>query len=163
MNHEAINGPDKLSGQLGIYAIRNSAFMYLFYPTCFLVQNLSFGRNIYCAQCFNEWGHRESACTLIAWMKVYRSIPEIRFLRLTFTLKVSPKILNLANCNSCQPDMEIWEFTLGLNHVILPRLSWEDCSFVVFELTHMVIMWLQCLVKHDVILWYCISAFSGIS
>ena len=34
-----------------------------------------------------------------------------------------------------------------LTHVILPRLSWEDCSLVVLELTHMVVKWRQCLVK----------------
>ena len=35
----------------------------------------------------------------------------------------------------------------NLFHVILPRLSREDCSLVVLDLKHMVVKWRHCLVK----------------
>ena len=42
---------------------------------------------------------------------------------------------------SCKPDTNIlsWDRKSYLTHVILPRLSHEDCTLVVLELTHMVV------------------------
>ena len=40
-----------------------------------------------------------------------------------------------------------WDGKSYLSHVILPSVSWEDCSLVVLDLTHMVVKWCQCLVK----------------
>ena len=44
-------------------------------------------------------------------------------------------------------DILSWVRNSNLTHIILPRLSLEDCSLVVLELPHMVPKEGQCLVK----------------
>ena len=107
---------------------------------------LSFTLAASCLTC-SYWIRQIITVSLFYFLKTIDHLNYVTLIFISILQVFRFKFLKLMKSYSCTPVKYIWDFSLGLTHVILPRLSCEGYILVVLELVHKVVKWCHFSVK----------------